>query len=41
MDFAQKYHVTIGHFTAIGALSSVVLAWFDPQKKTIRAANND
>jgi predicted DNA-binding protein with PD1-like motif len=33
MDFAQKYHVTSGHFTAIGALSSVVLAWFDPQKK--------
>src|SRR5262245_49516780 len=33
MDFAEKYHVTSGHFTAIGALSSAVLAWFDPQKK--------
>jgi predicted DNA-binding protein with PD1-like motif len=33
MEFAQKYHVTSGHFTAIGALSSVILAWFDPQKK--------
>jgi len=33
LDFAEKYHVTSGHFTAIGALSSVVLAWFDPQKK--------
>lgn len=32
-DFAEKYHVTSGHFTAIGALSSVVLAWFGPQKK--------
>lgn len=33
MEFAQKYHVTSGHFTAIGALSSVILGWFDPQKK--------
>ena len=33
LEFAQKYHVTSGHFTAIGALSSAVLAWFDPQKK--------
>ncbi len=33
LDFAEKYHVTSGHFTAIGALSSVDLAWFDPQKK--------
>ena len=33
LDFAEKYHVTSGHFTAIGALSDVVLAWFDPKKK--------
>jgi predicted DNA-binding protein with PD1-like motif len=33
LEFANKYHVTSGHFTAIGALSSVALAWFDPQKK--------
>lgn len=33
LDFAEKYHVTSGHFTAIGALSSAVLGWFDPQKK--------
>lgn len=33
LEFAEKYHVTSGHFTAIGALSSAVLAWFDPQKK--------
>lgn len=33
LQFAQEYHVTSGHFTAIGALSSAVLAWFDPQKK--------
>lgn len=25
-----------GHFTAIGVLSSVVLGWFDPQKKMYR-----
>ena len=33
LDFAEKYHVTSGHFTAIGALSGVVLAWFDPKTK--------
>ena len=36
LDFAEKYHVTSGHFTAIGALSSAVLGWFDPQKKMYR-----
>jgi predicted DNA-binding protein with PD1-like motif len=36
LDFAEEYHVTSGHFTAIGALSSVVLGWFDPQKKMYR-----
>jgi uncharacterized protein len=36
LDFAEKYHVTSGHLTAIGALSSVVLAWFDPKKKMYR-----
>ena len=36
LEFAEKYHVTSGHFTAIGALSSVVLGWFDPQKKMYR-----
>jgi uncharacterized protein len=36
LDFAEKYHVTSAHFTAIGALSSVVLGWFDPQKRMYR-----
>ena len=36
LDFAEKYHVTSGHFTAIGALSSAIIAWFDPQKKLYR-----
>ena len=33
LEFSNKYHVTSGHFTAIGALSGAVLGWFDPQKK--------
>lgn len=36
LDFAEEYHITSGHFTAIGALGSAVLAWFDPQKKMYR-----
>jgi uncharacterized protein len=28
--------VTSGHFTAVGPLRSVVLGWFDPQKKMYR-----
>jgi predicted DNA-binding protein with PD1-like motif len=30
--FAQKYHVTSAHFTAIGGLSRASLAWFDPKR---------
>jgi uncharacterized protein len=33
LEFAQKYHVTSAHFTAIGALSGATLGWFDPQRK--------
>jgi predicted DNA-binding protein with PD1-like motif len=33
LDFAEKYHVTSAHFTAIGALNSATLGWFDPQRK--------
>jgi len=32
-EFAEKYHVTSAHFTAIGALNGATLAWFDPQRK--------
>src|SRR3981189_2902201 len=32
-EFAEKYHVTSAHFTAIGAVSGATLAWFDPQRK--------
>jgi uncharacterized protein len=33
LDFAEKYHVTSAHFTAIGALSGATLGWFDPQRR--------
>lgn len=33
---AEQHHITSGHFTAIGALSSAVSAWLDPQKKMYR-----
>jgi predicted DNA-binding protein with PD1-like motif len=36
MEFADRYHVGSGHFTAIGALSRVTLGWFDLQKKMYR-----
>ena len=32
-EFAEKYHVTSAHFTAIGAVSDATVAWFDPQRK--------
>src|SRR5246500_6043481 len=33
LEFAQQYHVTSAHFTAIGAVSGATVAWFDPQRK--------
>ena len=36
MEFAEKYHVTSAHFTAIGALNGATLGWFDPQRKMYR-----
>jgi hypothetical protein len=32
-EFAEKYHVTSAHFTAIGAVSGATVGWFDPQRK--------
>ena len=32
-EFAEKYHVTSAHFTAIGALSGATLAWFSPERE--------
>src|SRR6202049_117510 len=33
LEFAEKYHVTSAHFTAIGAVDGATVAWFDPQRK--------
>jgi predicted DNA-binding protein with PD1-like motif len=33
LEFAEKYHVTSAHFTAIGAIDEATVAWFDPQRK--------
>ena len=33
LEFAETYHVTSAHFTAIGALNEAILGWFDPQRK--------
>jgi uncharacterized protein len=35
-EFAEKYQIQSAHFTAIGALNGVTLAWFDPQRKMYR-----
>jgi predicted DNA-binding protein with PD1-like motif len=33
LEFAQKYHITSAHFSAIGAVNGATLGWFDPQRK--------
>ena len=33
LEFAEKYHITSAHFTAIGAVNGATLGWFDPQRK--------
>jgi uncharacterized protein len=33
LEFAEQYHVTSAHFTAIGALDGAVVGWFDPERK--------
>jgi predicted DNA-binding protein with PD1-like motif len=35
LDFVEKYHVTSAHFTAIGALSMVVLGWLESAKENV------
>ena len=32
-EFAEKFHVTSAHFTAIGALRGATIAWFSPERK--------
>ena len=36
LEFAERYHVTSAHFTAIGAVSGATLGWFDSQRKTYK-----
>ena len=33
LEFAEKYHVTSAHFTAVGAVNGATLGWFDSQRK--------
>ena len=33
LEFAQQYHITSAHFSAIGAVNGATLGWFDPQRK--------
>jgi hypothetical protein len=33
LEFAEQYHVTSAHFTAIGAVNGATLGWFNPQRK--------
>jgi predicted DNA-binding protein with PD1-like motif len=33
LEFAQKYHITSAHFSAIGAVNGATLGWFDPRRK--------
>ena len=41
LEFAEKYHVTSAHFTAIGAVNGVTLGWFDPQRKMYKKISID
>jgi uncharacterized protein len=36
-DFAEKNHLTLSNFTAIGAFDSAVIGWFDPEKRAYKA----
>jgi uncharacterized protein len=37
VDFAERYNVTSAHFTGIGALQDVTVAWMDREKKSYKA----
>jgi len=41
LEFADKYHVTSAHFTAIGALNRATLGWFDPKRKMYKKISID
>jgi predicted DNA-binding protein with PD1-like motif len=35
-EFAEKNHITTGHFTGVGAFSSALLGWTDPDKRAFK-----
>jgi predicted DNA-binding protein with PD1-like motif len=35
-EFAEKNHIATAHFTAVGAIDSGVLGWFDPNKRAYK-----
>ena len=35
-EFATKNHLTVAHFTALGALGSAQIGWFDPDKRAYK-----
>ena len=35
-EFAEKHHITAGHFTGVGEFSTAVLGWTDPQKRAFK-----
>jgi uncharacterized protein len=35
-EFAEKHHITTGHFTGVGAFSSALLGWTDPEKRAFK-----
>lgn len=35
-EFAEKNHITTGHFTGVGAFSSALLGWTDPEKRAFK-----
>src|SRR5271169_4242507 len=35
LEFAEKYHVTSAHFSAIGAVSGATLGWFEDRKSVV------
>jgi len=35
-EFAEQNHIKVAHFTAVGAIDSGVLGWFDPEKRAYK-----
>jgi len=35
-EFAEKNHIGMAHFTAVGAIDKATLGWFDPEKRAYK-----